>query len=82
MGSCRRNAEHEHDKLIGELEMKMMQPLKHQKYLTSSKSEKYPEIKTNMTTCAQNVHHGRLTRDRDRRDLNPELPGFVSDKYK
>ena len=73
--------EHEDDKLIGELEMKMMQPLKHQKYLTSSKSEKYSEIKTNMTTYTQNVQ-GRLTRDRDRRDLNPELPGFVSDKYK
>ena len=65
----RRNLENANDKTIGELEMKMLHPMKHQKYLIETKSE------NNGTSCR---HHY----SRDIARMNPELPSFVSDKYK
>merc|ERR1712198_409686 len=67
--SVRRNLENANDKTIGELEMKMMHPMKHQKYLIETKSE------NNGSSCR---HHY----SRDIARMNPELPSFVSDKYK
>ena len=76
--SVRRNIEQSDQKLLGELEMKMLHPIKYSKYKHSDNSEIHQQT-------AASSHYNNHTQYnhyiRERSEMNPELPSFVSAKY-
>ena len=74
--SVRRNIEQSDQKLLGELEMKMLHPIKYSKYKHSDNSQIHQQ-----TASANNNHTHYNHYIRERSEMNPELPSFVSAKY-
>ena len=74
--SVRRNIEQSDQKLLGELEMKMLHPIKYSKCKHSDNSQIHQQ-----TASAYNNHTHYNHYIRERSEMNPELPSFVSAKY-